>query len=128
MPSHAMVLDTNIIIAYLDNEDCVVSTIHTLFQTGTLLLIPAVVHTELLSFSGFSEKEVRNTDAFLIENFVFVHIDQRISRIAAEIRRTVRIQTPDAYIAATALAYNVPLITRNVRDFTRVPHLQVETL
>jgi len=123
-----MTLDTNTIIAYLDGEDGVVSTIHTPFQEGAILLIPAPVHTEVLSFFEFSPQEIRATDTFLMENFAFVHTDPRISRIAAELRRTVRIKTPDAYIAATALSYNTPLLTRNVRDFRHIPKLAVKTV
>lgn len=33
----------------------------------------------------------------------------------------------DMWIAATALAHGQPLLTRNAREFTRVPGLQVES-
>lgn len=82
----------------------------------------------MLSYADFTDSEVRKTDTFLIENFAFVHVDMRISRIAAHIRRTVHIKTPDAYVAATALAYNTPLLTRNIRDFKNVHGLIVETV
>ncbi|MGH8933588.1 MAG: type II toxin-antitoxin system VapC family toxin [Egibacteraceae bacterium] len=36
------------------------------------------------------------------------------------------IATPDALIAATALVHGLTLVTRNERNFARVPGLQVE--
>jgi len=35
------------------------------------------------------------------------------------------IQTPDAWIAATALVYHVPLITHNRADYEMVENLEV---
>lgn len=37
-----MTLDTNILVAYLDGEPPVIDVIHTLFQQGSILLVPAV--------------------------------------------------------------------------------------
>ena len=39
------------------------------------------------------------------------------------LKRTVQLQTPDALIAATALEHEFALMTRNRRDFNRVPGL-----
>jgi predicted nucleic acid-binding protein len=37
------------------------------------------------------------------------------------------IGTSDLWIAAPALAYQMPVVTRNVTHVRRVPHLEVET-
>ena len=37
------------------------------------------------------------------------------------------IGTSDLWIAATPLAHRMPVVTRNVAHFARVPHLEVET-
>ena len=48
--------------------------------------------------------------------------------IYAALRRKGRpIPTNDLWIAATALAHRMPVVTRNVEHFRRVPHLEVET-
>ncbi len=38
----------------------------------------------------------------------------------------IRIGTMDLKIAATALAHDATLLTRNVQDFSRVPGLRIE--
>jgi predicted nucleic acid-binding protein len=48
-----------------------------------------------------------------------------VDRRDAEVRRTAGLRLPDALIAATALIHELPLRTRNVDDFRRVPGLRV---
>ncbi len=48
------------------------------------------------------------------------------AQLEADLRQAnAWIGSPDAWIAATALTLDIPLLTRNVRDFTRVPGLAV---
>jgi predicted nucleic acid-binding protein len=59
-----------------------------------------------------------------------VEIDQRVawtaSRIARELKSAgTHIGDNDIWIAATALAFGLPLVSRNLRHFKRVPNLQV---
>ena len=42
-----------------------------------------------------------------------------------EIRKTKKIKLPDAIIAATALVYDLVLISRNTSDFTNIDGLKV---
>jgi tRNA(fMet)-specific endonuclease VapC len=41
-------------------------------------------------------------------------------------KQKIRIGTRDLRIAAITLAHNATLITRNLRDFTRIPNLRIE--
>lgn len=123
-----MTVDTNILIAYLDGEDAVVSAMHELLSEGRVLFLPATVHIVLLSYSQFTDREVRELENFLFSAFVYVPIGQEVARIASMIRRTVSVRTPDATIAATALLTKTPLLTRNVRDFKNIATLDVRTL
>lgn len=51
---------------------------------------------------------------------------QRYGRVLAELRRRGQtISTMDLLIAATALGVDAALVTRNTRDFERVPGLRV---
>lgn len=43
----------------------------------------------------------------------------------AELRKAYKIKLPDAIIAATALVYDLTLITRNVSDFKNIDELNV---
>ncbi|EDN64989.1 PilT-like protein [Beggiatoa sp. PS] len=42
-----------------------------------------------------------------------------------QLRQTTSLKVPDAIIAATALHLKLPLMTRNIKDFQKVPHLQL---
>ncbi|MGH7141178.1 MAG: PIN domain-containing protein [Minisyncoccia bacterium] len=57
---------------------------------------------------------------------IVIHTNPRITRLAGELRRLYRVKTIDAIIAATALFASSTLLTRNVRDFKKIPSLEVE--
>jgi predicted nucleic acid-binding protein len=52
-------------------------------------------------------------------------VDRGVAERAGRIRREAGVRTPDALIAATALEHRLTLVTRNVRDFERVPGLRI---
>lgn len=123
-----MTLDSNIIIAYVGGEDRVIAELSRWKEEGVLLFLPTVVESEVLSFSKWSDKERKNTEQFLEANFVSIPFDRSIAHMAAAIRRDRQLKFPDAAIAATALFTRTPLVTRNVQDFKKVPHLQLVVL
>ncbi|MBI4428564.1 MAG: PIN domain-containing protein [Ignavibacteriales bacterium] len=123
-----MTVDTNIIIAYLSGERRVVDSILAWKRSGNSLFLPTLVETEVLSFPDFTNEEREKTERFLVENFTSISFDRSIARIAADIRRSVRIKLPDAAIAATAIFTNSPVVTRDIQDFRRVPNLRIVNL
>ena len=52
-----------------------------------------------------------------------IPLDSRIARIAGSLRRQYNIKTADSIVAATALFTGTTLITRNIRDFQKIPNL-----
>ena len=64
-----------------------------------------------------------------MENFVryasIIVLNDRVVDKTIEIRKLHRIKLPDAVIAATALVYNLTLLTRNVSDFRNIQNLNV---
>lgn len=52
-------------------------------------------------------------------------INSELIDATIELRLKQKIKLPDAIIAATALVYELVLITRNVNDFKNIPGLQV---
>ncbi len=62
-----------------------------------------------------SSKQVQA--ARLLAGFEVVELDLEIAVATAELRRSSRLKIPDAVILATARRLNVPLLTRNTKDF-----------
>lgn len=65
-----------------------------------------------------------------LANYVIIPVDQPLCRAWAQIRadrQTLgRIISPqDAWVAATAIRYNLPLVTHNIKDFQEIPNLQL---
>ena len=121
----AMTIDANIIIAYLAGEQKVIQALSQWRYEGKSLFLSTVAETEVLSFSQWSDEERANTELFLAENFFSVPFDRPLAHIASHVRRTGKVKFPDAAIAATALSTHTPLITRNLRDFKKIPHLEI---
>jgi predicted nucleic acid-binding protein len=92
---------------------------------GLPLLLSTVVETEVLSFPKFTPEELQLTLKFLEENFISIPFSREIARIAAKLRRDYRIKFPDAAIAATTIYTTTPLVTRNIKDFKKIPNLKI---
>ena len=65
-----------------------------------------------------------------LEPYVVIESDRELCRMWAAITDQVRrggrkIQTGDAWIAATALLYNLPLVTHNAADYVGIAGLTV---
>lgn len=81
-----------------------------------------VTRCELFAGPEHDEASVQRILAPLREIF----IDRATAERAGRLRRTLRLRTPDALIAATALEHGFDLVTRNRRDFERVEGLRLQ--
>ncbi|MBS1790575.1 MAG: type II toxin-antitoxin system VapC family toxin [Acidobacteria bacterium] len=69
---------------------------------------------------------------FIKSRFIIIDSTAALCRQWAEVRGNVtrigrHIETADAWVAATALLYGVPLITHNATDFEHVPGINIIT-
>ncbi|MFZ4764325.1 MAG: type II toxin-antitoxin system VapC family toxin [Roseimicrobium sp.] len=115
-----MLLDSNVIIdaakpggehlsAYLNHPAASVSIISRI---------------ESLGFSRLTAEEgtkITHSLKLLAE----LPLDEEIAVRAIGLRQQKKMNLGDAIIAATALEYGVPLVTRNVDDFKHIPGLQI---
>ena len=123
-----MTIDANIVIAYLWGDPRVIETLLLWKEEGKPLFLSTVAETEVLSFSHWTAKERFETEQFIEGTFTSISFDRTLAKIAAEIRRKAKIKFPDAAIAATAVFTRTPIVTRNERDFRRIPHLPLVIL
>jgi predicted nucleic acid-binding protein len=84
----------------------------------------AITRLECFGYSGLDTEEEQAL-MIVTGELEEVAVTSNIVDRAIHIRRAIRIKTPDAIIAATALELNASLITRNETDFESVEGLQV---
>ncbi|MDX2286488.1 MAG: type II toxin-antitoxin system VapC family toxin [Bacteroidia bacterium] len=86
--------------------------------------VSAISKVEVLGYHKLSEEELRFFSS-IFEILTVILPDQRIYDHAVMLRQQQRIKLGDSLIAATALAYQLPLYTRNEADFVSIPGLTV---
>lgn len=125
-------LDTNICIAFLKGREAGLRD-RVVGSLRSELVLCSMVRAELLRGAHRSERVAENLArlATFFANFDSLVFDDLAADHYAVIRAHVeRIGQPigsnDLIIAATALAAGVTLVTRNEREFIRVPGLSVE--
>jgi predicted nucleic acid-binding protein len=120
MGMNGILLDTNTVIYYLQRQ----------FPAGTMNFVDnllanadpylsVITEIELLCWKTASPQDIKLIQNF-IDDLTVIELEKSIKLKAIEIRRQHKIKLPDTIIAATALTYNMPLITRNVADFKNI--------
>lgn len=125
-----VVIDTDV-VSYLFKEDTRAS-LYRPHVDGRIGVIAAQTRAELerwMRQHNWGERTRAELRAYL-GRFVLAPFDESLCEAWAEAmdgarRAGLPISTADAWVAATALAYGVPLITHNASDFSGVDGLTV---
>ena len=117
--------DTNTAIYYLQQQFPANAEkyIDSILLTDTPV-ISAITEIELLCWNTTIEKDLLILHSFINDASV-IELEQAIKLKTAELRKAHKIKLPDAIIGATALVYNLTLITRNTSDFKNIDGLKV---
>ena len=107
-----MVLDTNILIAYLKGEPEVVAALGQWRREGRGLVVSSISFAEVLALPALSGSEVQVVTRFL-RTFLCIAFDERLAEKAARLARLYRLKIPDAAVAATAVDCAMPLVSRD---------------
>ncbi len=99
------VIDTNVLI-YLQKG---VEGIDLLLE-GKDIFVSFVTEMEMLSYSKFSADEIKKTKKLLDDCFI-IELNNDIKSTAIELRRNYKFKLPDAIVAATAIFFQIPIIT-----------------
>ena len=121
------VLDTNILIYYAAGDERTVRFLAGALERGTPLLISTITVVEFLSYPALAKRE-RSFFTLLLPSLRVINVDYPIAATAAEVRRLYGLKLGDSVIAATALAVGGTLVTRNVKDFRKVPSLSFRAI
>lgn len=117
--------DTNIAIYYLQQQ---FSFSAEKFMDELLVkevpVISVITEIELLCWKTATERDLNVLRSFVNDAFV-IELEQLIKEKTVDLRKMYKIKLPDAIIAATALVYNLTLITRDTGDFKKIDMLSI---
>jgi len=102
--------------------------------SGNELALSFMTVAELFQWAilrQWGERRIAQLEQYL-SNYVIVPVDRLLCRQWAQVRadrqNIGRIISPqDAWIAATALRHDLPLVTHNIKDFQDIPNLRLIT-
>ena len=117
-------IDTNVAIEYIGASlpEKALSKLDTIINSQ--FYISVINKIELLGFSGLTENETEKFTLF-IDSAINIGLNRDVVNMTIEIRKAFKIKIPDAIIAATALTYDLVLITRNTADFKNIPNIRM---
>ena len=120
MSGDSFLIDTNIII-YLAQEKLKIDD----FAKDTDdLYISSITYMEALGFP-FQDRDEEDKITQFCDVFKRFYLTEEIEMQTIAIRKSTKIKLPDAIIAATAIIYNLTLVTRNSDDFKNIPKLKI---
>jgi predicted nucleic acid-binding protein len=126
-----LLLDTNIVTYVSSHTDW--ERVYEPILFGKRLYIGFMTFAELLEAAchkNMSEKNIQKYANAIRKRYSIIPWNEAICWHFASIRvqrRNRPISVPDALIAATALAYDLPLVTHNTNDFTEIDGLRIIT-
>jgi hypothetical protein len=117
--------DSNIVIYFLGgfglNENAL-KRLDNICKEGQNISV--ISKLELLGFSFISESDENEMKEFIGKSVVHF-INEEIEKETIQIRKAVKIKLADAIIAATCIANDFTLLTRNVDDFKDINRLKI---
>lgn len=116
-------IDTNVISDFLTNSlnDRGTAFISNILDTEPI--ISFVTQIELLSWKADEQSE--NIIASFVKGCEVKGVSIEKINHCVKIRRVNKLKTPDAIIAATALAFNYIIVTNNTKDFDNIKGLKI---
>ncbi|HRI31801.1 MAG TPA: type II toxin-antitoxin system VapC family toxin [Candidatus Kapabacteria bacterium] len=116
-------MDTNVVIDYLGNK-LPASSMD--FMNDVIDAVPHISVITKIEVLGFNAPEQHYTilSDFINDAIVF-DLSNNVVEASIVIRKKYKTKLPDAIIAATALVYDLIVISRNISDFKNIDGLKV---
>lgn len=117
--SDAVVLDTDVVIALLKKQADLMAQFIAMHEQGVMFYLSPIVVAEI--FAGAFKKEHADIEAFFSLCKVLT-LDAKTAKQAGLLANTYRkahsgISLEDYFLAATAIQFNCPLWTQNVKHY-----------
>jgi len=117
--------DTNIFIHAFNGDEATLAQLQIIGLKN--IALSAVTLMEL--YQGMGDKIELAQMKKKCRYFDILHVNTEVSLLAIELIANFKLshglQIPDAIIGATAIVYNVPLYTYNVKDFKFMPNIKL---
>ena len=115
-------IDTNAVIDYLNNSlpEPAGSFLDLLGEVN----ISVITRIELLVWRNATKQQIEVLKSYIAQSKVFDLVEPVIER-TINIRKSYSIKLPDAIIAATALVYDLTIISRNISDYEKIEGLRL---
>lgn len=96
------------------------------FMNGVIDAVPNISVIAKIEVLGFNTPDEHYQTLYnFINDATVLNLTNNVVDTSIEIRKKHKTKLPDAIIAATALVYNLVLISRNLSDFKNIDGLQV---
>ena len=129
-----MIPDTTFLIDIMDSDEKAVQKLHELIRRGETQIVTSISLFELFSGLSRSKKptEERRKVLEVLRDLLSVTFDPAAAEKAGEIdgqliREGKMIGPNDSMIAGIALVKKEKILTRNIKDFSKIAGLDVET-
>ncbi len=117
--------DTNVFIHAFNGNEIAIEQLKTIGLEQ--IAMSAITLMEL--YQGMGNKAELGQMKKKLHYYDIVHVDSSISKIAIGLIENFNLshglQIPDAIIGATAIVYNIPLYTYNIKDFNFMPNINI---
>jgi predicted nucleic acid-binding protein len=116
-------VDSNVLIDYVAErfQSNQLKALDLIFDDA--LRISVITKIEILGYNGVPEEEARMIE-FLGDADIIPLSEEVVDRTIL-VRKAIKIKTPDAIIAASALVNDLTFITNNETDFKRIKGLKI---
>jgi predicted nucleic acid-binding protein len=116
-------IDSNAVIDYLGNRLPKSGMTFMNDVVDAVANLSVITKMEVLGFN--TPEDDYNLLSDFMEDAVVLYLTEEIVQECINIRKQQSIKLPDAIIAATAVVYDMDLITRNLSDFKNIHALDV---
>ncbi len=113
-----LMLDTNVIIYSLGGNRKVTNLIN-----NTAHFISEITEIELLGFHGLGKQDEKIIKDYLSNVFI-IGLNSVIKNLAVSLKREYKLKTVDAIIAASAVHFDLPLLTAD-KAFQKIKELEI---
>lgn len=126
MEDKRILIDTSVVIDHFRKKNKEKSLLYKLAKENTLFL-SAISKFEFLV--GAKPTQIRQTKE-IIEGFYVLSFNSHVADVASDISKKLKaknkiIEFRDIFIAATAIANDIPLSTLNIKHFERIDNLEL---